>query len=331
MENGDIRFGLAAVKNVGEAAIREILAARGKRGGFAAPFDLFQDNDSRVVNRKALESLIKAGAFDSLGWRRSQSFHMLDRMIEYGHEVQRSRAQRQNLLFNAGVLEPPEVPDEVREMGEWNETLFLSYEMDALGFYITSHPLAQYKGRLATLVSHDIADLGEKDFEKEIRVVGVIASLKPLKTKKDERMATFVLEDMTGRIDVVAFPESFGKHHLYIREGLLAWVKGKVMGEGESRRISLSQVMPLSEALEKMAKKMVIRVYLPGLEESVLAELKALLDMSEGACPVYFELETPHAFRLVTRSAEVHSVTPSEDLKKRIEALLGEGSVTIEY
>jgi DNA polymerase-3 subunit alpha len=331
VENGDIRFGLSAVKNVGEAAIREILAARGKRGGFAAPFDLFQDNDSRVVNRKALESLIKAGAFDSLGWRRSQSFHMLDRMIEYGHEVQRSRAQRQNLLFNAGVLEPPEVPDEVREMGEWNETLFLSYEMDALGFYITSHPLAQYKGRLATLVSHDIADLGEKDFEKEIRVVGVIASLKPLKTKKDERMATFVLEDMTGRIDVVAFPESFGKHHLYIREGLLAWVKGKVMGEGESRRISLSQVMPLSEALEKMAKRMVIRVYLPGLEESVLTELKALLDTSEGACPVYFELETPHAFRLVTRSAEVHSVTPSEDLKKRIEALLGEGSVTIEY
>jgi len=80
-----------------------------------------------------------------------------------------------------------------------------------------------------------------------------------------------------------------------------------------------------------MAKKMVIRVYLPGLEESVLAELKALLDTSEGACPVFFELETPHAFRLVTRSAEVHSVTPSEDLKKRIEALLGEGSVTIEY
>ncbi|HEX2694364.1 MAG TPA: DNA polymerase III subunit alpha, partial [Acidobacteriota bacterium] len=97
VEGGDIRFGLAAVKNVGEGAIREILASREKQGGFAAPFDLFQDNDSRVVNRKALESLIKAGAFDALGWRRSQSFHMLDRMIEYGHEIQRSRAQRQNL------------------------------------------------------------------------------------------------------------------------------------------------------------------------------------------------------------------------------------------
>jgi DNA polymerase-3 subunit alpha len=331
VEGGDLRFGLAAVKHVGEGAIREILSSREKLGRFASPFDLFQDNDARIVNRKALESLIKAGAFDGLGWRRSQCFHMLDRMIEYGHEVQRSRTQRQNLLFGSGVLEPPEVPAEVREMGEWDESLFLSYEMDALGFYITSHPLAQYKGKLDKLVSHNIADLGDKDFDREIRVAGVIASLKPLKTKKDERMAAFVLEDMTGRIDVVAFPESYGRHHGSIREGLLVWIKGKFMGEGESRRISLNQVMPLAEALEKMAKRVVVRVFLPGLEESVLSELKVLLDKTGGTCPVYFELETPHAFKLVTQSAEVHTVAPTEELKKRIEALLGENSVHIEY
>ena len=331
VEGGGIRFGLAAVKNVGEAAIREILAARERRGGFVSPFDLFQDNDSRIVNRKALESLIKAGTFDALGWRRSQCFHMLDRMIDYGHEVQRTRAQRQNLLFGAGVLEPPELPAEVRDMREWDESLFLSYEMDALGFYITSHPLAQYKGKLERLVSHDIAALGEKDFDKEIRVAGVVAALKPLKTKKDERMAAFVVEDMTGRIDVVAFPEAYAKHHTSIREGLLVWVKGKFMGEGESRRISLSQALPLVEALEKLARRVVVRVFLPGLEESVLADLKRILDDAEGSCPVFFELETPHAFRMMTRSAEVHSVAPTEDLKRRIEALLGEGSVHIEY
>jgi DNA polymerase-3 subunit alpha len=331
VEGGDLRFGLAAVKNVGEAAIREILSSREKLGRFASPFDLFQDNDARIVNRKALESLIKAGAFDGLGWRRSQCFHMLDRMIEFGHEVQRARAQRQNLLFGSGVLEPPEVPAEVREMGEWDESLFLSYEMDALGFYITSHPLAQYKGKLDMLVSHSVADLGEKDFDREIRVAGVIASLKPLKTKKDERMAAFVLEDMTGRIDIVAFPESYGRYHGSIREGLLVWVKGKFMGEGESRRISLNQALPLAEALEKMAKRMVIRLFLPGLEESVVSELKTLLDKNEGTCPVNFELETPHAFKVVAQSAEVHTVAPTEELKKRIEALLGENSVHIEY
>ncbi len=103
------------------------------------------------------------------------------------------------------------------------------------------------------------------------------------------------------------------------------------MGEGESRRISLSQVMPLAEALEKMAKRVVVRLFLPGLEESVLAELKVLLDRSEGTCPVYFELETPHAFKMVARSAEVHTVAPTEELKRSIEALLGENTVHIEY
>jgi DNA polymerase-3 subunit alpha len=103
------------------------------------------------------------------------------------------------------------------------------------------------------------------------------------------------------------------------------------MGEGESRRISLNQALPLAEALEKMAKRMVIRLFLPGLEESVVSELKTLLDKNEGTCPVNFELETPHAFKVVAQSAEVHTVAPTEELKKRIEALLGENSVHIEY
>ena len=332
VEGGDIRFGLAAVKNVGEGAVREILAIRARRGAFKSPFDLFQDHDTKIVNRKALESLIKAGAFDSLGWRRSQCFHMLDAMIEYGHEIQKAKAQKQNFLFGEQTLTPPEIPSEVGEMREWDETLFLSYEMDALGFYITSHPLAQYKGRVQKLVSHNLCDLDDqKDFDKDIRVAGVIASLKPLKTKKDERMATFLLEDMTGRIEVVAFPEAFSKAGACLREGQLVWVKGKFMGEGESRRISLNALMPLTEALEKQAKRMVVRIFLPGLEDSVLAELRGIMDKYEGRCPVYFELETPHAFKIMTQSAEIHSVTPTEELKKRIENLLGENSVQIDY
>ncbi len=94
--------------------------------------------------------------------------------------------------------------------------------------------------------------------------------LKPLKTKKDERMATFVLEDLTGKIEVVAFPECFGKYGQYLREGQLVWIKGKYMGEEENRRISLSQAMPLAEAFEKQAKRVVVRIFLPGLEEATL-------------------------------------------------------------
>jgi len=204
--------------------------------------------------------------------------------------------------------------------------------MDALGLYITGHPLARHKERLRKLVSHLINELdAERDFDKDVRLAGIIGSFKPLKTKKDDRMATFVLEDLTGKIEVVAFPESFAKYSPYLREGQLVWLKGKYMGEEENRRISLIQAMPLAEAFEKQAKRVVVRIFLPGLEDATLAELKTILDGYEGKCPVVFELETPRAYRLVAQSAEIQKVTPSEELVKKIESLLGEDAVTVDY
>jgi DNA polymerase-3 subunit alpha len=329
---GSIRFGLAAIKNVGEGAVVEILRERARRGRFGGPFDVVAGIDPRAVNKKVLESLIKAGAFDSLGWRRSQCFHLVDSMIDYGHGLQKMKLTPQSLLFGGGQLEPPDVPPEVREMREWDESLFLSYEKDALGFYITGHPLAQFEKRLRKLVSHTLAQLDEdKDFNNEVRVAGIISSTKPLKTRKDERFVTFVLEDLSGRIEVVAFPESYKKFYEYIREGNMVWVKGRFMGEGDTRRINLSEIMPLADAFQKQAKRFIIRIFLPGLEDSVLKELKELLEKSPGECPVLFELETPHALRVIAQSVEVRSVSPSDELARSVENLLGEGTVSVQY
>ncbi len=329
---GEVRFGLAAVKNVGEAAVLEILAERKRRGRFASPFDIVAGVDPRVVNKKVLESLIKAGAFDSLGWRRSQCFHLIDSLIDYGHDLQRLKVTPQSLLFGGSGLEPPEVPAEVREMREWGESLLLSYEKDALGFYITGHPLAQFEKRLRKLVSHTLSQLDEeRDFNNEIRVAGIIGTVKPLKTKKDERFVSFVLEDLSGRIDVVAFPESYKKYYEFLREGNLVWLKGRFMGEGENRRISLSEIMPLADAFQKQAKRFIIRIFLPGLEEPVLKDLKEALEKSPGECPVFFELETPRAYRVIAQSIEVRSVAPTDELARSVEQLLGEGTVTVQY
>ncbi|HWQ07853.1 MAG TPA: DNA polymerase III subunit alpha, partial [Holophaga sp.] len=166
VEDGNIRFGLAAVKGIGQTAVEELVAARKKTGGFKSPFDLFLEHDTKVINRKAVESLIKAGAFDSLGWKRSQCYHMLDRMIDFGHDVQKAQGARQNSLFGPAGEEPPPVPQEVLDMREWDESHVLSYEMDALGLYITGHPLARHKDRLRKLVSHLISELNsERDFD----------------------------------------------------------------------------------------------------------------------------------------------------------------------
>ncbi|MBN2266028.1 MAG: DNA polymerase III subunit alpha, partial [Candidatus Aminicenantes bacterium] len=330
VEDGRIRFGLAAVKGIGQAAVEELVAARGKAGGFKSPFDLFLEHDTKVLNRKAVESLIKAGAFDSLGWKRSQCFHMLDRMIDFGHEVQKAQAARQGSLFGSDTAVPPDMPPEVQDMREWDESHVLSYEMDALGLYVTGHPLTRHKDRLRKLVSHLVEELDAgRDFDKDVRLAGVIGSYKALKTRKDERMATFVLEDLSGKIEVVAFPDAFSKCGPYLREGQLVCIRGKYMGEEDNRRISLSQAMPLAEAFEKQAKRLVVRIFLPGLEEATLSELKSILDGHEGRCPVEFELVTPHSYRLVAQSAEVQKVTPSEELLEKIEDLLGENSVSV--
>ncbi len=332
VKNGDVRFGLAAIKNVGEAAAREVIRERVKQGRFHSLFEIVAGTDPRTVNKKVLESMIKAGAIDSLGWRRSQSFHLIDTLIEYGHGLQKMRQTPQSLLFGGSQLAPPDIPDEVKEMREWDESLFLSYEKDALGFYITGHPLAQFEKRLKKLTSHSINQLDEEqDFNSEIRVAGIISAIRFVKTRKDERMATFILEDLSGRIDVVAFPDSFKRFSEYLREGNLVWVKGRFMGEGENRRISLNEVMPLGDAFQKQAKKVVLRIFLPGLEESVIIELKELLEKCPGECPVFFELETPHSYRVLAQSIEVHSVSPSEELTRSVELLLGENSIFIEY
>lgn len=329
---GDIRFGFSAIKNVGSGAVKSILKARNKEGKFAAPFDVFKNVDPKTVNRKVVESLIKAGAFDSFGWKRSQLFHLVDRMIDYAHEIQKIRSSPQNLLFGQDQMVPPVIPPEVAEMKEWDESLFLSYEKDALGFYISSHPLAHYGDILKKLVSHSVKDLDEeKDFDKEIRLAGIIASVKPLKTRKDERMATFILEDLSGRIEVVAFPDSYRKYYDHIREDHLVWIKGRFLGEGESRRVHLTHIMPLEEALEKQAKRLIVRIFLPGIENSVFDELKNILQQHQGTCPLLFELENPHSFRIILQSIELQGVKPSDLLSKKLESLLGENSVFIEY
>ena len=326
-----VRFGLAAVKNVGETAAKELIKIRKEHEKFVSPFDVCSHADSRVINRKVLESLIKAGAFNSLGWPRSQCFHLVDRMIEFSHEVQKAKTARQNLLFGGDHVEPPEIPAEVKNMCEWDESLMLSYEKDALGFYITGHPLAQFKN-LHRLISHTVSELDdEKDFNSEVRLAGIITMFKAIKTKKDERMASFYLEDMSGRVEVVAFPDAFRKNYEFLHEDRLVWLKGKFLGEGDSRKVHLTHVMPLTEAFQKQAKRMVVRIFVPGLEETLLDELKDILDKNAGECPVYFELETPHAYRVVMQSAEVKGVLPSDELTKTIESLLGEDSVDMEY
>jgi DNA polymerase-3 subunit alpha len=211
----DIRFGLLAIKNVGENAIRSILEARQKHGRFNSIFDFCEQVDLRVVNKRVIESLIKAGALDSLGHRRSQLFAVVDKAIEGSQKAQRDRDSGQQGLFGmaaAAVLcdpKPGYSSHELPNTPEWDEALSLSYEKETLGFYITGHPLAKYAADLSRFSASTTESLTELESGAEVSLGGILTLLKPLKTKKGDRMAVIQLEDLTGSVEAVIFPDPF--------------------------------------------------------------------------------------------------------------------------
>jgi DNA polymerase-3 subunit alpha len=144
-------------------------------------------------------------------------------------------------------------------------------------------------------------------------------------------MATFLLEDMTGRVDMVAFPESYKRYYELIQEDLLVWIKGQVQGNSDSVKIQVQQMMTLEEALESNAKRMILRVQLPAMEAATLSALKALLKDSEGECPVFFELSTAEGNLILVQSVDLPGVKPTENLSRQLTELLGENAVIVQY
>jgi DNA polymerase-3 subunit alpha len=331
-EGEHIRFGLAAVKNVGEGAVRTVIEARQQNGAFDSPFDVCRRVETKALNRKVLESLIKSGAMDGMGYPRSQLYSLIDEMTRYAHDFQEAESSHQVLLFGGGQLEPPAVPRNILEMPEWENPVLLAHEKEALGFYLSGHPLAQYGKRLRGLVTHSISRLDDAVVvDAEVSLAGIISAIRLLKTRKDERMATFMLEDMSGRVEAVAFPECYRNCYDFIRDDLLVWVKGRLQGNGDRNKLQAVQIMPLERAFELKAKRVVLRVNLPGLESSVVTDLKNLLHEHPGECQVYFELETQDASRVVVQSVDIPGIVASERLTKSLEDLLGENTVFLQF
>ena len=331
VKKGSIRFGLAAIKNVGEAAIKAILKARSRIGKFNSIYDFFKEVDLRAVNKKVIESLIKAGAFDSLGWKRSQLFHALDYFIDYANQWKKIRSSKQKALFQDERMIQINIPEDIKKMSEWDEPSRLSYEKEALGFYITGHPLTRYEEELRKLGSLAISDLEEEKHGENVCMAGIISSISSRKTSTGERMATFVFEDLTGQIEVVVFPESYKTYFDYLRPDSIIWLKGRLEIDGENKKIYLSQMMPIDQALIKLAKKLVIRLFLPGLEEKLFINLKEILSQNHGECPLFFELESPPNYRFIVRSKEIPSVSLSSEFLKKLEKLLGKNSFFLDY
>ncbi len=311
-----IRFGLEAVKGVGGSAIEAIIQARESKGEFADLGDFCLKADLRKVNRKVVESLIFAGAFDSTGLSRAQLAAQMDRTMDEAGRRQRTEQAGQMGFFDA---EPVAVA--VPDVEEWDHRELLRREKEALGFYITGHPLDPYERELAKLVSARVADLPELSDGSEVTIGGVVAGVKNKFTKKGDRMATCLVEDQTGAVNTVIFPDLYREINGSLVEDAPVLVTGSL--QKDDRGIGLrARSLQLLGALR--ASGLRILVDTDAVDAVALADLKTYLERNTGDCPVSLVLVSRGNWRvnMVTRL----SVAPSLDLLHGIVALMGPGS-----
>ncbi len=245
-----IRFGLAAVKNVGEKAVENIIKNREQEGVLKSIYDFCRRVDLGAINRRVVESLIKCGAFDSTSISRTQMMAVLDDAMKGGQSYQRGRQSNQIDIFavfadgNGGERSSDTYP----QVEEWSAQQLLAFEKESLGFYITGHPLDKYEEAIKDLTGGSVAELREKSSNGEAKVVGVVTALRLRNTKKGERYASFQLEDRSGFIEVIAWPDIYRgcMETLVLDDPIL--VKGRLEVGEERAQIIANEIIPISEA-----------------------------------------------------------------------------------
>jgi DNA polymerase-3 subunit alpha len=325
-----IRFGLAAIKNVGEGAVEAVLAARRGEGPFKSIFDFCERVDLKAVNRRVVESFIKSGSFDARHARRAPLFAAIDRAMESGQKLQRDRERGQSSLL--GLLGGPEghpTHERLPDVPDWGEGERLAGEKESLGFFITGHPLERYRQELehmATVTTGRLAEITDR----EVAVGGIVTALRLIKTRKGDRMASFVLEDLQGGVEALVFPETYKKVASRLAEDQIVLVKGRAeaLEEGKARLL-VSDVAPLEQARLAETRAVTIRVPMPSWDRGTGERLRDILGSHRGDCPVTLELFQPEGWSVAVAPSAQFRVRVDEGLRRDVESLLGPGSLVL--
>jgi DNA polymerase-3 subunit alpha len=367
-----VRFGLTAIKGLGEGAIKAILEARAALGGrIPSLHALCETLDLRLANKRVFEALVKSGACDvlvaqeagevrksRLGEIRARLFAAIDGACEHGSRTQRNKELGQEDLFGGTDDEsagPTIVPLPV--VPSWTEIEQLNFEKESLGLYWTGHPVDRYGEDLVRYGAKTTADLNVKkepvaladDSEEaagpahapppgprvaeEISIGGIVSGLRPLKTKKGDRMCKFTLDDAHGSIDVIVFPEAFKQFgHLVSDNGQLVLVKGRFEKDDDSAQILASEIVPLEMVRERLTRSVAIRLSTPPHDRGTFERLWDVFSHHKGDRRVAFDVELADSARRLRVKIEVNAqirVRPSEQLVSDVEKICGAGSVSL--
>ena len=327
-----IRFGLAAVKNVGANAIASIVEARKAVGKFTSIFEFCEKVDLRLLNKRVLESLIKAGAMDALGTR-AQLMAVLDKAIEHAQKAHRDAESGQHGLFMSFSDDAPAPENKLPNVPDWEEHQRLAAEKEILGFFVSGHPLEKYAEKLADLNAMDTRTIGEMKQgtgKEEISTAGLLTGVRVLKSKKGDFYAQAALEDLTGKVDAIIFPEAYKRLAEKLKSEAPVYVKASVrIEEGAQPKIAISNIVSLDEVKPKLPKQIRIKVPLDGATPGTIDALYAVCRERKGEARVLFDLEKPQDFMAVMEVGDSYNVQADRAFINRVEELCGRGAVRV--
>lgn len=325
VENGRIRVGMGAIKNVGISAVETVVAARKEGGPFRSIDDLCRRVDTRVLNKRALEGLIKTGCFDSLGAGRSQLLAALDGVLERAQAGHKRKANGQVSLFDlVGHDEAPVGGEDLPlpQVAEYPRNMLLSMEKELLGMYVSGHPLRQFEADIRERATATAAELAEAKDGDRVTIGGMVVARRRITTKNGAPMAFVTLEDMTGQVEVVVFPRAYERAGEALEaDAPVLLVSGKLQLRDDVPKVLADEVITL---VAGGPKRVVVTV--GGDDPRQLERLRAALQLCHGACPVYLHITKENKY---LKTHDEFWVEPGKEMVSIIEDVVGKGAVRI--
>jgi DNA polymerase-3 subunit alpha len=321
--DGDkIRFGLAAVKNVGESAIEAVIECRGAVA-FPSLFDFCDRVDLKRVNKRVIDSLIKCGAFDSTGAKRSEMIAALEEALEYGQRRQKERLDPQIGLFDGEedpqIINLPTLPD----IGEWSESQRLAFEKESIGFYISGHPLKRYEELLDKFTNANAISIKEIKNGGAVRIGGLIRGTKIIKTKRGDLMAFVTIEDLHGAVETTVFSRVFTQVSDLLVEDRAVLVQGQVQKDEQSVKILAEKVVPMDKAEETWTASIHLNLEISRTDRAVLEKLNDVLRKHPGGCRGYLHLRSPENTDSIIALPDSLKLKAGGALTREVNELLG--------
>jgi len=319
-----IRFGLTAIKNVGDSAITSIVALK----PFKSLFDFCERVDLRAVNKRVVESLVKAGAFDSVTSNRSVLYANIDRVMDWGQKKQREREIGQGGLF--GMMMGGNSNEESLEAADqWPEGLKLKHEKETLGFYITGHPLRKYADEVKTYSNATTATLSEKPSGFDVEIGGIVSAVRHMRTKKGDPMGVVQLEDWDGIVEVLVFPETYARAQRLLESDAPLFVKGKLDNDEASIKILASDIYPMERVKETLSRTVTIHINMGSAPSDIAERLQPVIDEKRGPAEIIFELEFPGRYTAFVRPNPYVKISPDREFVEAVERICGSNTVRL--